>query len=119
MNSDNRKEWNNNRKNTLTPSRVREDGYGMMDNGIQIDLTLFEHRSPDGDFHNVVAIFYTPTMDSDGGGYRCAGCGQIIPTNRPVFLMTNLQHMYPCLDEGKWVWWTVSSRGVKTLEGME
>ena len=103
---------------SITPLNVTSDGMVLLRGGITIDFMTTTCQSPVGRMVNPIMMFYNDTMENTDKPI-CANCGCEIPNNRPVFLMSDGSHLYPCADEQEWVWWTVPAREVKTLEGEE
>jgi len=99
----------------VSPFSVTADGYVLMD-GVWIDYMTARVRHPDGDWVYPVIMFNTHGADEV---VVCPSCGNKIPNNRPVFLMSNGEHVFPCAEEDAWIWWTVPGRDVKTLQGEE
>ena len=103
---------------SITPLNVTSDGRIILRGGIMIDFMTITCQTPNGASVRPMIMFHTDTMDNTSKPV-CATCGCVIPDNRPVFLMSNGDHLYPCADEQEWVWWTVQGRDVKTLQGEE
>ena len=103
---------------SIPPLNVTSDGLVLLRGGITIDFMTATCQSPIGYTVNPIMMFYSDTMDCASKPV-CATCGCAIPENRPVFLMSDGSHLYPCADEQEWVWWTVPGREVKTLQGEE
>ena len=102
----------------ITPLNMTSDGLLILRGGITIDFMTITCQSPIGYMVNPIMMFYSDTMDCASKPV-CAICGYEVPENRPVFLMSDGSHLYPCADEQEWVWWTVPNREVKTLRGEE
>ena len=102
----------------VTSLNVTSDGLVILRGGITIDFMSITCISPGGQYTRAMMKFYTDTMDNSIEPV-CASCGRKIPSERPVFVMANGEHLYPCSDEQEWVWWTVPGREVKTLQGEE
>lgn len=117
-----RRNENDNRKHkidtSINPLNVTSDGLVILPAGITIDFMTATCQSPIGYTVNPIMMFYSDTMNHTDKPV-CATCGCEIPENRPVFLMSDGSHLYPCAEEQEWVWWTVSHREVKTLKGEE
>jgi len=103
---------------SITPLNITTDGLLLLRGGITIDFMTTTCQSPVGDMVNPIMMFYSDAIATTDKPV-CATCGCAIPENRPVFLMSDGSHLYPCADEQEWVWWTVPAREVKTLEGEE
>ena len=103
---------------SITPLNMTSEGQLILRGGITIDFMTTTCQSPIGYMVNPIMMFYSDTMDSISTPV-CATCGCEIPEDRPLFLMSDGSHLYPCADEQEWVWWTVSAQEVKTLQGEE
>ena len=103
---------------SITPLNITSDGLLLLRGGITIDFMTTTCQSPVGDMVNPIMMFYSDTIANTDKAV-CATCGGAIPENRPVFLMSDGSHLYPCADEQEWIWWTVPARDVKTLKGEE
>ena len=119
-------ENNNNRKNNqnenatgVSAYSITSDGFVLLRNGVNIHFLLTTFTDPDGKIVHPILMFYENTNRNKLRKQHCPSCGCEIPSDRPIFLMSNGHHLYPCADEGDWVWNVANFAEVETFRGGE